>query len=376
MIDDHDHVLSSIEEILQVHGYTSLLASSAQTALSILEIELPDLILCDLMMPRMDGLELHRLIKQKPQWCEIPFILLTALSSPEEVRYARERGCDDCLSKPFDPRDLISAIKGRLELSKQRERLQEEKLNRYRRRIIHTLSHEFRTPLVAINTGTELLLDQYKSFDEQKLKHLLLSIQRGGQRLQRLVEDFMLLQQIDSGTAFSVCRRMRRKASLYRLVETAIESFQETLGDEQWANIECKNAAVPENNGHGEEDHLIVVYDIQIIDVINRLLSNAYKFGGTENIIVVSFHKRQNDVSVTIQDHGPGVPEHVTREAFELFTQIDREKLEQQGCGVGLTIAKYFTEINDGKLHFRNTPDGLEVELSFSRHSIRSFDNQ
>lgn len=362
-VDDSEQILQVLDEVLRSQGFEVHTASSVERAKESLKSARPDLILCDIMMPEVDGFRFHSELKSNPDWCEIPFLFVSALSDPEEVRFGKELGCDDYVTKPFDPNDLAATIRGKLSVAKLRREKQKQDAEKFRKRVIHTLSHEFRTPLVAINTGTELLLEQREQLEADRLERLLESIQRGGLRLQRLVEDFMTIQQIDSGTAASIASRFKRSSSLSKIIELAIDSFQEQLRGEP-CQIEFEKLV--------DEPVAAHVYDVQIVNVVQRLLSNAHKFGGADKLITVRIGSTPESISVFVRDRGPGMSTEAVRDACELFTQINRDRIEQQGCGLGLTISQYFSVLNGGKLYFSTPTDGaggLEVELRFPRVS-------
>ncbi|MCC6954610.1 MAG: hybrid sensor histidine kinase/response regulator [Deltaproteobacteria bacterium] len=360
VIDDSDQLLQVLDEVLTMQGFTVRTANSAQAAFDCLNSSRPDIILCDIMMPEIDGFRFHSEIKKNPEWCDIPFLFVSALSDPEEVRFGKQLGCDEYVTKPFDPIDLAATIRGKVAIAKIRQDKQKDSHERFRKRVIHTLSHEFRTPLVAINTGTELLLEQHEQLDPPRFERLLESIQRGGLRLQRLVEDFMTLQQIESGAAASIAQRFKRNTSIRKVVELAIENFRDQVRGEQ-CDIVFQQ---PEDASPA----MIAVYDVQVVNIIQRLISNALKFAGGAKPVVISMAVTNTTGSIFVRDFGPGLSEAIAQEACELFKQINRERIEQQGCGIGLSISRCFASLNGGELHFSSPTDGgegLQVELRF-----------
>ncbi len=363
LVDDNEELLGVLAEILRNDGLEVSVCKRADQALEELSRSVPDLIVSDVMMPDIDGYEFQKKVRASLDWCNIPFVFLSALGKAEEMRFAKQLGCDEYITKPFDPQDLLATIQGKLLVARDRNRLNEKRLDDYRRRVVHTLSHELRTPLVAINTGTELLLEQLDSLDERRIIHLLEAVQRGGQRLQRMIDDFMIVQQIDSGVAVASYKRLCKAKSMVEIVETAVDMFKDTWeGNEPEIRVAFDMGATA--------GFLISVYDLQVIDAVKRIIANAVKFGGCDKPIDIAVRRYMGSrdcVSVTVRDFGPGLPPEKLQRLGRLFTQIDRERMEQQGCGLGLTIANYFAELNGGKLEFHLFPEepGLEVELRF-----------
>ena len=363
VVDDSEEVLCALSDVLQDAEYKVLKTSSAGEALSLLEEQKPDIIICDVMMPEMDGFEFHYKVRQNSELSHVPFVFLTALNESKQVQRGKELGCDDYLTKPFEPDELLAVVKGKILISKHREQISENKLETYRKRIIHTLSHEFRTPLVAINTGTELLIDHGKNLSEEKNHHLLESIQRGGKRLQRLVEDFMMLQQIYSGSAEKLYKEHSRSISCPRLVRNILEKVSE----------EREPTSISTNFDYAAyqfaEGYKAKACEIQIADALSRILQNAYKFSPEEGTITVSLSQNENEITILIQDQGKGIQTSVKEDVCKMFTQIGREKFEQQGCGLGLNIASYFVELNKGRLELESAEDqvGTTVRIILPR---------
>ncbi len=368
IVDDNAELLNVLEEILSQRGFEPVRAVSAENALEILTVTPVDIILCDVMMPGKDGFALFEEVRRNPDWSEVPFVFLTSLAGREEIYSGKGCGCDDYLTKPFDPEELVAVLNGKLSLAGRRKRLAKKNFENYRRRIIHTLSHEFRTPLVSINTGTELLLDGELSMKQENVKRLLESIQRGGLRLERLVNDFMLMQQIDLGHAASSCERFRRPQSFQYLIDSAVESFREG-----YPTCEHPEKLTYTTNVANPADAQIDVYDVQIAHVVQHLLSNAVKFGGNITPVEISIEIRESEAVLTVRDHGPGMDRKSAERACELFNQLNREVMEQQGAGLGLTISRYFTEINGGRLTFTPPSEGtgLKAELAFPLVNVR-----
>ncbi len=114
VVDDNHDLVDGIKLTLEMEGFEVLTAFSGQEALQVLEHTIPDLILADIMMPHLDGYELYIRVHRNQLWMKIPFIFLTAKTSDEDVRKGKEMGVDDYITKPFDPQDLVAAIRGKL----------------------------------------------------------------------------------------------------------------------------------------------------------------------------------------------------------------------------------------------------------------------
>ncbi|OGU17985.1 MAG: hypothetical protein A2076_14090 [Geobacteraceae bacterium GWC2_53_11] len=114
IIEDDPSICSNMELILRMEGFAITAVDSGQKAFDIIRKTPPDLILCDILMPEMDGHAFLELLKQEREYADIPFIFVTALGDRNDMRQGMAAGADDYLSKPFTAEELVTAVKGRL----------------------------------------------------------------------------------------------------------------------------------------------------------------------------------------------------------------------------------------------------------------------
>jgi len=119
IIEDNDDIRENTKEILELTGYQVYDAPEGKTGVELALNYLPDVILCDIMMPELDGFGVLYMLSKHPQASTIPFIFLTAKSERADMRKAMELGADDYLTKPFDDIELLNAIETRLKKRKQ-----------------------------------------------------------------------------------------------------------------------------------------------------------------------------------------------------------------------------------------------------------------
>jgi signal transduction histidine kinase len=362
LIDDSAELLSSVSTVLVQSGYDVRTASDPEQVFTTLESFTPDLVLCDVMMPQKDGFELFQEIRSRAEFCELPFVFLTTLSAREHVLRGKAMGCDDFLLKPFDIQELLAVVSGKIYSKDQRSRLKTVELEGYRKRIIQTLSHEFRTPLVSVNTAAELLLDRKEAMLDERSKKLIESIYRGGQRLERLVQDFMTMQQIELGHAAASYSQFHAPILIEELLNGCIDGFLDALP------LGCEKTQIEVHFvSEAARDTLIDVYEMQMYSVFQHLFGNAVKFGGSDQPVQIAVDIEGRDLIVDIRDFGPGMSDSQINQVAKPFVQLNREQLEQQGAGLGLTIAKYLIDINRGKLSLMKpeSGNGLVVRLRF-----------
>jgi DNA-binding response OmpR family regulator len=119
VVEDEKPLLMAIQKLLEIQGYVALTATDGAEALELMEETQPDLILADVAMPHMNGYQLYERVRADPRWALVPFVFLTARALDSDVRYGKELGVDDYLTKPVDPEDMFAVIRGKLQRAQQ-----------------------------------------------------------------------------------------------------------------------------------------------------------------------------------------------------------------------------------------------------------------
>lgn len=347
VVEDDEDMLEVLALLLQDEGYTVLLANSGESALVLLQQEKPDLIISDVTMPGMDGFDLYEQIVGRGEQARIPFIFLTARGKRSDVRKGMELGADDYLVKPFEPEELLNAIKVRLERATESRAALDVVTAGLQEQIIRTLIHEFRTPLALVVGYTDLLEASGQEINEEDLQAILQGLHSGSERLKGLVEDFLFLSRLSTGSmAGEIGMRSRETVNPDEAIDLVLEEF-----DSQAAAKE-----VTFEVARGAQGLTIAVSHLHLVEIIRRLVDNAIKFSkkGGGNVTVTTGREGAYWV-MEIADDGIGIPSEALRWIFEAFRQVDRDKMEQQGAGVGLTIVQGLVEAYGGRVAVEST---------------------
>jgi DNA-binding response OmpR family regulator len=123
LIEDNQEVRENTSEILELAGYTVITAPNGKVGVELAQKEKPDLIICDIMMPELDGYGVLHILNKKTETAGIPFIFLTAKTEKTDIRKGMNLGADDYLTKPFDDTDLLNAIEARLRKAAMQQQL-------------------------------------------------------------------------------------------------------------------------------------------------------------------------------------------------------------------------------------------------------------
>lgn len=340
VVEDHEPLLAAIQHVLELENYAVLTASDGIEALQVMEKTQPDLIVADIMMPRMNGYDFYEAVRERPEWVPIPFIFLTARAEKEDMLKGKALGVEDYIIKPFDPEELLVATQARLGRAKAIQEASKTSFEKLKQQIVNTLSHELRTPLTYIQGYTALALENASSHED--LQDFLSAIKGGADRLTRLVEDMLLLVQMDTGQAAADFENLARtRPDLDVIVESTVKKYARRAS-QQGLTLKVQT---PPNLPH------VRLCEQFFVDVLGRLLDNAIRFSQDKGELVrVSIQASDEWVEVAVQDKGIGIPSDQIPHLFERFRQIDRQQLEQQGAGLGLAIAQELISLHGGKI--------------------------
>lgn len=348
VVDDDPLIVALLTGLLTSKNYSVIKSYSGQDALKIVQTQQVDLIICDVAMRSMSGYDFLTLVRKEPDGAQIPVVFMTSAGATEDRKAKYEHGVAHCVPKPLDPQTLLSAVResiGRQALS---EMLTKRDFDAYRKRVVHTLSHEFRTPLSAINVGIELLMEHRQSLDSEKATNVLEAVRRGGLRLERLVRDFLILQQMEAGITKEVFSSHASAVPVHEIIEHYMK-FKAPSHMEEGASF-----SVTVDAGASR----VQVVESNILDCLDRLVSNGVKFSEKDKKIEIYVSIDGREARFSVQDRGCGIDLAKVDTAFELFSQIDREVKEQQGGGMGLAIARRYASAHKGRLEFRAREGG------------------
>jgi CheY-like chemotaxis protein len=203
LVEDDVHLLQGIKDILEIEGYRVDTAASGVDGLDALNrmATPPDLIISDIMMPRMDGYQFFEAVRSSDKWLEIPFVFLTAKGEKHDVRLGRRLGADEYVIKPMDPEDLLVIVDAKLRRREDMAKVRENQISEIKRNILTILNHEFRTPLTYMVAYSDMLNSDAENLGTDELRLFLRGVNSGADRFRRLVENFISLVELETGEA-------------------------------------------------------------------------------------------------------------------------------------------------------------------------------
>jgi len=351
VVEDDNHLLSGIRDILELENYHVLTAPNGEAGLTVLNSDPknpPDVIISDIMMPHMNGFEFLSEVRKQDRWVTVPFIFLTAKGEKDDRHTGSRLGADVYLTKPFDAEDLLVAVSSTLQRQREIQRVNETEIKDQKRKILTILNHEFRTPLTLVVAYADMLKDFDPSdMTDAEVMTFLRGVNSGADRLRRLIENFIMLVELDSGEAAKTMTWRRRKVDDLRLI---IEDAHRQI-----AMLQNRPRTFKLDIPDGLPS---VSIDVQFMTIaIRELLDNAAKFSADNDTILLQVKAVDDYIEFQVQDHGRGIPEHEIENIWKNFYQVDRELFEDQGAGSGLAIIDGIVNLHGGTRHVESVVD-------------------
>lgn len=353
VIDDDETTLRTISRILETYDYVTFGADNGREGVELVTRTQPDIVICDVMMPGMNGYEVLLELRNHAGTATIPVLLLSARRDPAEIRHGMKLGADDYLTKPFSTEDLLRCIEVRIQQREKIVRQSSQQLEQLRRSIAMRLPHEFRTPLSSIIVFGELLAGDYDSLSREQAMEMIATIVSSGHRLSGLVENFIYLARLEIMAGQPTTKE-------------ELTSFPLPGCDAIIAEA-AKHQVLLYGNFHLLTITLtpvtLCISDAYLRKIIAELVSNACKFSMPKTAITITGGIERNFYVISITDEGRGMKlEQISN--IGAYMQFDRDRHEQQGQGLGLEIAKRITELHGGSLAIKSIPDkGTTVQV-------------
>jgi signal transduction histidine kinase len=391
VVEDSPTQAAFLTQHLLGNGYTVRAAGDGTEALAILETWRPDLVVSDILMPRMDGFQLCSRLKRDPRFVDLPLILLTTLSDSTDLLQALACGADSFITKTYDVDVLLGRIESLLDRSgavcgddaapievafggrqysvtagrrqifeffrsayevamqKQEELIEAEtrvrqhsdalaRSNEELQRFAYVASHDLQEPLRSIVSFSQLLDRRYRGRLDQDADDYLQFIIDGGTRMQMLIKDLLQLSRIET------------RGRPFEHVEAG-----EVLADA----LRTIDAGITEAGGRIEAGPLPRVFGdpVQLEQVFTNLIGNAVKYRrfGVPLVIRVSAEKHGPFWEFAIADNGIGIEAEYFDRIFEMFQRLHTQD-EFSGTGIGLAVVKKIVERHGGRIWVESTP--------------------
>ena len=349
--DDNADMRQYLSRLL-AERYRVRAVADGEAALTAVREGLPDLVLTDVMMPRLDGFGLLQALRGQPETRHLPVIMLSARAGEESRVEGMEAGADDYLVKPFSARELLARVSGHLQMAQLRResdralrQLTDElaQANRRKDEFLATLAHELRNPLAPLRNGLQIIKLARDTGPAVPTARAMM--ERQLEQLVRLVDDLLDVSRITRGKV----ELRKDPVQLGAVLGSAVETSRPLI----------------EQRGHRltvelPQSPVVLSADFtRLAQVFLNLLNNAAKYTEPNGHIWLTAQRHGESVVVSVRDTGIGIPADKLTSIFDMFSQVDGSLDKTQGgLGIGLTLVKQLVEMHGGSVEARSDGPG------------------
>lgn len=374
VVDDSTAMRQLTAGVLRREGFVVLEAADGREGLDSALREQPDVILCDIHMPVLDGWDLVREARGSESLATTPVLMLTSDSDRVSVRRAMAAGADDYLTKPWTQAELLSAVSSLLEKARRHKADAERAQEHLRSAVLATIPHELRTPMVSILGSTELLLTRRDRYTPERVQGILEDVHRSAKALARTISRMMDWAELSAshthGSPGGVSHRLDIGHAVSELLASQafrqeVQAVLKVATDSESGVFAGHAVQVRMEPGH------IQCWGPDCQKILTELLVNALRFSKPGRPVGVTGKPLgQEAYQLEIANLGVAMPEKFMAQIGAL-SQADREVHEQQGMGLGLAISQLAARRNGALLQVARF-DGMPtvMRLTFLQHGV------
>ncbi|OLP15497.1 hybrid sensor histidine kinase/response regulator [Leptolyngbya sp. 'hensonii'] len=350
IVDDTPSNLRLLSTILVQHGYEVRSAINGAAALMAIEATLPDLILLDINMPRMNGYDVCAQLKAQEDTKDIPIIFLSALDETTDKVRAFQVGGVDYITKPFQVEEVLVRVETQLSQQRLKQELeaartealkalaQEKELNRLKSEFVSMITHDFRSPLTSIQGFAELLHRAGQNLSPDTIDRYFKKIDTAVEHLLHLLDEVLLIGGIETG-------KIQVKPvpiDLEVFCRELTDMMQPEAGSTHQIDFRCNHTC-----------NSVSVDPTLLQQILTNLLSNAIKYSPDGGVIQFELDCQTEVVMFQIKDNGIGIPPENQPQLFETFYRGSNVG-QIRGTGLGLAVVKRCVEAHGGELQLQS----------------------
>jgi len=352
VIEDDTGITNVLKTIFSINKVHAKFASNGTDGISIIRESEVDLVLCDIMLPDMMGYDILKEVKEDIRTYRIPFIFVTALADPVNVRTGMNLGADDYITKPFTAADLMSAITSRLQLKEDSDQMYRQTVNHQLFNVINNnFNHEFMTPLNGILNAADLLQDFRDDADLPQFQKLTNAISSSGLRIHRNIKKLFLFSLLNSGKNIDTESQSEFEPAV--LLQAAINNLAREYAHKDFAprlNIEANDTR------HGNTAYISFI--------ITELADNAFKYHSGNTPVAIRLYNEGGAMAITITNNtAAGLKlDYAGISAFKKF----HEATCLTGLGIGLYNCKKLCELIGYHFCIEQWNDSINMTVVFN----------
>lgn len=352
IVDDIPDNIKLLGQILKSNNVSLSIATNGQQAVNTANKVIPDLILMDISMPVMDGLEATKLILTNETTKHIPIIFLTAMSEVEDTIKGFELGAVDYIVKPFNPKILLQRIKTHLTIKFQKDQIIEKNkkliiADTEKNKFLSIIAHDLKSPFAGILGLMKILVDEYDTLSEDDKKDFIASVNEAVNNQYEFLENLLAWSKIQFGKTVVHKTDFNLKLLLDKIYGVLkLNSNNKKIKIKY--NLEVEN----------------IFGDVNLLySVFHNLITNSIKFTPEGGSILIKSSQNNDKIIISVRDTGVGMSEKIRNSLFKIDEIRSTPGTNSEpGTGLGLLLCKEIVEQHKGEI-FVESQEGKGTEF-------------
>ena len=350
IVEDNRENIDLLVYFLRPQGYNLITATNGAKGLELVKKERPDIILLDIMLPKMDGFEVCERLKKDDSTKYIPIIMITALKDLKDKLRALQVGADDFITKPFENVELLARVKSLLRIKEYHDELERTnrelanknesllRMDQFKEELINLIVHDMKNPLFVIQGNLQMMSMSLNNLSPDYIKKYTQRIERSSQQLLRMVVNLLDISRIEEGTMVL----KKDMVDFNKIVEEIVQRVKEYPENAQ------KEIKLDLDRNISD-----MIFDKSVIERVAENMINFATNNAVEEGVVTLVTKKLNSTKIqfTVHDNGTQIPKKFHDKIFEKFSQAeikkDGHRVER---ALGLTFCKMAVEAHKGSM--------------------------
>jgi len=338
IVEDEEFNRDIMARRLQSGNYNLRFAVDGQQALDMVAEQKPDLILLDIMLPEIMGLQVLHTLRQQYSMVDLPIIMVTAIDEDQRIVRALELGANDYVSKPINFPILIARLQTQLSL---------KQLSAMNSEFLTTASHDLRKPIAVIQdiaASSRALLLSHQALDSADMLQRFEAISQSANYISTITECMLNNQ----AGGFEQIRLTKIPLQVEPLILEAIHRHHPYASEKRINLINKSDVNMP----------AVEADRSRISQVLNSLVDNAVKFCSANDTITITTKGDDDYVSIIVSDTGPGLAESDFDKLFIKNAELSNKPTNSEACnGLGLTTSKQLVDLHSGEIGAMNNSE-------------------
>ncbi len=342
VIEDDEAVRDNLKELLEVSDYNTFTAINGIDGIEKIRMYKPDLILCDISMPEMDGFEMLEILRKNPETFAIPFLFLTALTDNKLQRKGMSLGADDYITKPYDSNELLSAISVKLQKYQSLKKTFKSLADDLEKKQSDIIPFEILTPLNNIRGFTQVLMNGFDEIEKEERNYILSIINHASDRLIKLIENYSILIKLENTKELEANINTEPTNIKKEIIkkQSVLQEFYETKDIIPVMNV---------------DDCFFYFSQLHLNKIVSEILENAYRHSLENRTVYIEGKKTEFNYLFKVEYFAKGMNLKFI-ENIDSFSFSNVSEFEQQSYGLGLALVKKLVEVYNGTFEIISLP--------------------